>query len=180
MSQKIYVNHAYQFKPNVDRFIMKFLEETVWRENNIIFLDQFKLMSGKIWMVNEEQNFFIRSYRVEIKVSSGGDHRRLKEEAKRRLVSRIGHSVRKYRASRLWIDQVTIVALAITSWWTQGDRSWRVDKLSALQGKKAKKGKELKSDLKSTRLRVAIYIRSKSFLILSYQCIRYWNPSLLG
>ena len=34
-------------------------------------------------------------------MSGGGDHRRLREEAKRKLVSRRGHSVRKYRASRL-------------------------------------------------------------------------------
>ena len=50
---------------------------------------------------NEEKNFFIRSYRSESRVISGGDHRRLKEEAKRRLVSRKGHSVRNNRASRL-------------------------------------------------------------------------------
>ena len=31
----------------------------------------------------------------------GSGHRRLREEAKRRLVSRSGLSVRKYRASRL-------------------------------------------------------------------------------
>ena len=46
-------------------------------------------------MGNEEHKFFIRSYRSETRESSGGDHRRLKEEAKRRLVSRKGHSVRK-------------------------------------------------------------------------------------
>ena len=157
--------HKISCKPalaNTDGFIMKFLEEKNWRENNIIFSNQFKLMSGKIWVENEEHNFFIRSYRSEIK-KCGGGHRRLCEEAKRRLVSRRGHSVRKYRASRLWIDQVTIVALAIMSWWTQGDRSWKVDKLSALQRRKAKKGNELKSDMKSARLELQSISGQKAF-----------------
>ena len=47
-----------------------FLEETFWREKNIIFSNQFKLMSGKNWVGNEEQNFFIRSYRSKISVWS--------------------------------------------------------------------------------------------------------------
>ena len=75
-----------QFWANTDEFIMKLLEETVWRENNIIFSNQFKLMSGKIWAGNEEQNFFIRSYRLEIKKCGGGGHRISSEEAKKRLV----------------------------------------------------------------------------------------------
>jgi len=59
---KFYVNHANQFKANAGGLVMKFLEEAIWRENNIIFSDQIK-----IWAGNKEHNFFIRSYRSKIK-----------------------------------------------------------------------------------------------------------------
>ena len=93
---------------NVDEFIMKFLEETFWREK----VKSFSQRKFKIWAGNEEQNFFIRSYRSEIKCRERFGHKCGGwKKAKRRLgeVSRKRHS--KNRAWRLWVDQVTIVAL---------------------------------------------------------------------
>ena len=57
---------------------------------------------------------------------------------------------------RLWVDQVTIECIGKMSERTQGDRSWRVDKLSALQRRKAKQGKELKEWSIISKVKVAI------------------------
>ena len=68
--------------------------------------------------------------------------------------------------------------------------AWRVAKLketylegwkSCLKNKEGNPGKEeeLKSDLKSARFELQ-FVLGQSFLILSYHCIRHWNPMLIG
>ena len=89
--------------------------------------------------------------------------------------------VKENRAQRLWFDQVTT-----WSWmhWhnehkTQGDRSWRVDKLSKLQERKAKQDWRAEVWSKICKVELQI-ISSQSFLVLSSNYIRYWNPILIG
>ena len=121
------------------------------------------MRSEKNWGGNEEQNFFIRSYMSEIKMY--GVWAQVKSKKKTREgkceVSRERHS--DNRELWLWVDQVTIVCIGIMSWWTQGDRSWKVNKLFELQERKAKQGRRIEEWSKICKVWVAICIRSKYF-----------------
>ena len=126
---------------------MKFLEEKFWREKQNSFLKaNSKLMSGKWRTKLVYKKLQVKDQRVRF-----GHKKRSQEKASVKCQEE-GTVRSKYRALRFCVDQVTIECIGKSSWWTQGDRSWRMNKLSTLQGRKAKQGKELKNDLKSTRL----------------------------
>ena len=140
-------------------------------------------MIGKTWVVNEEHNFFIRSYRSEIKKECGGDdHRKLREEAKKRLVWGVKKRT-QWGVSTEHKDSKLIK-------WNRciGNNELMNSRRQILKGGQAISTTKKESQARKwteewyeiCKVRVVICIKSNISLIISYHCIRHWNPTLLG
>ena len=148
---------------------MKFLEEIFLEGKAKSFSKRkFKIWAGTKLLYKKsqikdqkEKRELVTSVVVEKKPREG-----------RGKVSRRRHS--KNRAWRLWDDLVTIVSLTKTSGRTQGDRSWRRTSCQHCKEEKSsmKRNWRVIWNLQSKSCKL---YQVKSFLILSYHCIRYWK-----
>ena len=160
---------------------MLFLEGIIWRESDIIFFKPIQVMSRKNWARNELQNFFIRSYRSEIRVSMSG-RVWLRVSARDRLLISIKGKTQWGRKKHIDFDSIKWpqgdVCIGIMSRRLKEKKLVRVDKLSTLQERKAKKGWRAEVFFEICKVELQ-FILGQSFLILSRNCIRYWNHILI-